>query len=151
MIQRNIFMGKPIRYNVPNWNTHVHELLTILLTFEYAFGFIMKYCKMYVKILIYQTGLLRTSSNKLVWHYYTYLQFYTYLHYLHLCSVIVLEVCDKCRNKVLDKVKHYSHCICILYCFCHSFFMHTSHLLLACFLVHVGGLTSKNASLRIYQ
>jgi hypothetical protein len=25
----------------------------------------------------------------------------------------------------------YSHCICILYCFFHSFFMHTTHLLLA--------------------
>jgi hypothetical protein len=53
-----MFVGKSFRYSVPLQNAHIHELLIILR----MFGFIMNYCKMYVKSLTYQIGLLFSSS-----------------------------------------------------------------------------------------
>jgi hypothetical protein len=39
----------------------------------------------------------------------------------NLCSFIALEVCDKSGTRVVNKVKHLRHCICIFCHFCHSF------------------------------
>lgn len=92
---------------------------------------------------------LQTSYNDLI------TQYCTYLHYLHPCSVNALEVCDKCGNKVLHKVKPYSHWICILCNYCLSFHAHHTSLSglfpCSCERVEIGKVPPRESSIRILE
>jgi hypothetical protein len=103
----------------------------------HEFGFIIYYCKSYVKVLYTELDcyfpLLQTSSSNSASHQ-TISHIYTDVQLLPLKCAINAETGHWTKWNI-------SHCIYILSLL--SFFsVHTTHLLLACFFVTVGGLRS---------